>query len=171
MINIPEQGTRIGEKEARGLWDLIESYPLPFGADYLNYKLKWETDYGDLALSEYKRFAFLALLSGSEITPSEQIDQVWHLHILHTADYASFAKKCGRFLHHAPGMPSQRPTFNRQYIQTHKLYEEVFGEEPPSSIWPLRKPGVIEQGPSILRVLELYLARKRQEQGINREAV
>lgn len=164
MITIPAQGIRIPDLEVVPLWELIEKYPLPFGPEYLNYKLKWDFDYGALALREYKKFAFLALLSNTEVTPSEPIDEVWHLHILHTVDYAVFARKCGRFLHHSPGMPSGRPQFNRQYIHTHALYEKVFAAAPPASIWPIHRPRIEEEGPAVSRVLDLYLARKRQVQ-------
>ena len=164
MITIPQQGIRTSSEEAQNLWALIEKYPLPFGPEYLNYKLKWSFEFAALALREYKKFAFLALVSASEITPSEQIDEVWHLHILHTRDYGIFAKSCGRFLHHSPGMPSGRPQFNRQYVETQKLYQQVFGEEPPASLWPTSVPKPQGEGPTISRVLELYLSKQRQIQ-------
>lgn len=161
MITIPKTGVRLGRDKALHLWQTIEQYKMPFGPEYLNYKLRWNTEYGSEAIAEYKKFAFLALLSNSEITPSENVDEVWHYHILHTADYAAFAQRCGEFLHHSPGMPSGRPRFNKQYLNTHRLYEEVFGSEPPSEIWPLKKWPMQNRGPAVSKVLELYLSRRR----------
>ena len=33
------------------------------------------------AIEEYRKFVFLALVAGHQITPSDQVDQVWHLHL------------------------------------------------------------------------------------------
>lgn len=158
-INVPTRGLRVNPEAAKTLWETIENYKMPFGEDYLQYKLKWQRAYCNLALSEYRRFAFLALISDSEITPSEAIDEVWHLHILHTQDYAQFGTACRRFLHHWPGMPTNRPQWNRQYDRTRDLYREVFGYEAPQAFWPVQKSSEDSSGPRISKVLEVYRGR------------
>lgn len=37
------------------------------------------------------------------LSPSKDVDEVWHTHILHTVDYADFCQlHFGRFIHHVP---------------------------------------------------------------------
>ena len=160
-ITLPQTGLRVSNIEAQELWQKIEEYKLPFGEDYLEYKMKWQRAYCNLALSEYRRFAFLALISDSEITPSEPIDEVWHLHILHTQDYARFGTACQRFLHHWPGMPTNRPQWNKQYERTRELYRQVFGYEAPQAFWPTQKSSADGGGPRIAKVLEVYRGRSQ----------
>lgn len=142
---------------ALALWQTIRDYPLPFGAKYLEYKYKWSTEFALGAINEYRRFAFMALTSATEITPSYFVDEVWHVHILHTKDYSRFARSCGGFLHHNPGMPSEEgERFRAQYAQTLEVYRNTFGEEPSAEIWPpLKKPE-----PTIAQVLELFQQRR-----------
>jgi len=41
----------------------------------------WSLGYTQRAIEEYKKFIFLAVAAGHPVTPSDQIDQVWHLHL------------------------------------------------------------------------------------------
>lgn len=158
-ISVPERGIRVSAVAAKALWQTVENYKLPFGEEYVQYKLKWQRAYCNLALSEYRRFAFLALISDSEITPSEAIDEVWHLHILHTQDYSQFGAACQHFLHHWPGMPTNRPQFNKQYEMTREMYRVVFGYDAPQAFWPLQKTSFDVSRPRISKVLEVYRGR------------
>ncbi len=36
---------------------------------------------------EYRRFAFLAATAGHPVTPSDAVDQAWHLHLTYSRDY------------------------------------------------------------------------------------
>jgi hypothetical protein len=47
----------------------------------------WKLEYTQRVIEEYKKFAFLAVTAGHPITPSDQIDQVWHLHLSYTRSY------------------------------------------------------------------------------------
>jgi hypothetical protein len=138
------------------LWRTISGWKLPFGTDYLAYKYKWDEEFAALAIAEYRRFAFLALTGNSESTPSLSIDEVWHVHILHTADYQRFGNACGRTLHHSPGMPSQAPTFDLQYEETLRRYKERFGREAPALVWPRQKSSTQESAPSLRSVQKIW---------------
>ena len=39
----------------------------------------WSLSYAQRAIAEYKKFAFLSVVAGHPVTPSDQIDRVWHL--------------------------------------------------------------------------------------------
>lgn len=99
----------------------------------------WSLAEADHALEEYRRFCFLACAAGHPVTPSEAVDQVWHLHLIYTEDY--WLRFCpevlGTALHHGPtrGGPSEARRYAAQYAATLKSYEHYFGP-PPERWWP-----------------------------------
>ena len=44
----------------------------------------WTIDYSIRTIVEYKKFMFLMTIANHPLTPSDQVDQVWHLHLLYT---------------------------------------------------------------------------------------
>jgi hypothetical protein len=61
----------------------------------------WSHSYARKVIVEYKRFAFLAVAAGHPVTPSEDVDQAWHLHLCYTESYwTHFCREVlGRQLH------------------------------------------------------------------------
>lgn len=100
----------------------------------------WSSAYAIRAITEYRKFIFLALAAGHPVTPSDQVDQVWHLHLLYTRSYwDNFCRgTLGRPLHHEPtkGGKNEKDKFGAWYAATIESYSRYFGEEPPSDIWP-----------------------------------
>jgi len=99
----------------------------------------WAKDYARRVIEEYRRFAFLAMTAGHEVTPSDEVDQAWHLHMTYTRQYwGAFADALGAPLHHNPtrGGAAQRAKFFAQYERTLSAYETAFGEAAPADIWP-----------------------------------
>jgi hypothetical protein len=47
----------------------------------------WDIEYTNRVIQEYRKFVFLAVVAGHMVTPSEQVDQVWHLHLTYTHSY------------------------------------------------------------------------------------
>ena len=158
-IRVPENLVKLPSVRVLSLAEIIDKHQIPFSEVYLHYKLKWAHRFSSLALQEYKRFVLLAYISAKEITPSQSIDEIWHLHILHTRDYAIFAEKCGSFLHHNPGLPSQRSRWDYQYDLTHTLYREVFGESPDPLVWPCKQNSQGAKSPMIFDVLGAFARR------------
>ena len=64
----------------------------------------WTPDYTERVIDEYKRFCYLAIRAGHEVTPSDQVDQVWHLHLSYSRNY--WEEFCPNVLqsdlHHGP---------------------------------------------------------------------
>ncbi|MES2216502.1 MAG: hypothetical protein V4481_04375 [Patescibacteria group bacterium] len=81
---------------------------------------------------DYKRYAWLCVTSGQSIAPTPVIDDMWHNHILFTADYAKFCRTVlGRFLHHRPnrrGEKSQHGSGETPVQLTTRLATEAFGK-------------------------------------------
>lgn len=128
------------------LWNRIRHFELddPAAAfsftDRLARENGWPLEYALRAVLEYKKFMFLLCLTEHPLTPSDQVDQVWHLHLLYTRSYwLEFCEQVlGQPIHHGPtrGGAAERDKFNDWYGETKTVYQEVFGAAPPTNIWP-----------------------------------
>ena len=100
----------------------------------------WTDAHAERVIEEYKRFCFLAVAAGFEVTPSDPVDQAWHLHLTYSRDYwDNFCPEVlGCKLHHGPtkGGAEERGRHFEQYAATLKAYETAFGAPPPADIWP-----------------------------------
>lgn len=99
---------------------------------------RWSVDYAARVFEEYRRFCWLACTCGHEVTPSDQVDQVWHLHLTYSRDYWQVfcPQVLRRDLHHGPtaGGASEGARFYEQYALTLRAYQAAFGPPPPD-IW------------------------------------
>ncbi len=99
----------------------------------------WTSDFAKRVVEEYRRFCYLACTANHPVTPSDHVDQAWHLHLTYTRHYwGEFRDALGRDLHHGPtkGGQAEDDRFEQQYEATLASYRAEFGEEPPSGIWP-----------------------------------
>ena len=138
------------EDPRRSLFNRIVDFPLDDGrlgafSSRLRRDQGWSPHFTQRAIEEYRKFLWIAATSGQEVTPSKVVDEVWHLHILHTRSY--FDDLCcdalGRVLHHNPGDGSPADArFTHQYTATLALYQTAFGS-PPVDIWP--RPETVER--------------------------
>ncbi|MEO0319895.1 MAG: hypothetical protein AAF199_03265 [Pseudomonadota bacterium] len=128
-----------------GLWSRLStlSFDAPAAqfcfADRLARDNNWSPAFAARVVTEYRRFAFLARVTGHEVTPSDAVDQAWHLHLTYTRHYwGPFAQALGAPLHHGPtlGGPSERTRYADNYAKTLASYEQFFGELPSADIWP-----------------------------------
>ncbi len=100
----------------------------------------WPLDFARRVVEEYRRFAFLAMRAGHRVTPSDEVDQAWHLHLCYTRDY--WHTFCGEVLqadlHHGPtkGGASEAGKFDDWYARTRDSYARWFGHAPPRDLWP-----------------------------------
>jgi hypothetical protein len=100
----------------------------------------WTHVFAGRAITEYKRFIALAMLAGHPVTPSLEVDQAWHLHLVYTRSY--WQDLCrdvlGRDLHHGPtaGGVEENDKFGDWYQKTLDSYGAMFGHGPPPDIWP-----------------------------------
>lgn len=100
----------------------------------------WRPDYAVRVVHEYRRFLFLAASGERAVTPSDAVDQAWHLHLAYTRSYWDdlCGSVLGRPLHHGPtaGGASEGLRYREQYAATLARYAEMFGEAAPAEIWP-----------------------------------
>jgi hypothetical protein len=103
----------------------------------------WSLQYAQQAVEEYKKFAFLAIAAGHPVTPSDPVDQVWHLHLTYTRSY--WEEFCPQVLqialHHDPtqGGKAENQKFDDWYNKTLESYERFFGIKPPVALWATPK--------------------------------
>lgn len=141
------------------LWQKIADYnvdnvdsELPF-SQRLARENGWSVEYAKRVIEEFKKFCYLAMVSGHFVTPSDQVDQVWHLFLLYTQQY--WGEYCpnilGRPFHHGPtkGGHKEGEKFHEWYENTKTTYHEEFGQIPPVDIWP----------PSEVRFGDIYFVR------------
>ena len=102
-------------------------------------KRSWNNAFALRAVSEYKKFVYLGIVSEFVVTPSMVIDQVWHQHLLFSKAYRSFCQDVIQYdFDHNPElvpMEDQTNTFSAQYMDTLELYKNEFGYAPPADIW------------------------------------
>ena len=97
----------------------------------------WNEDRAIRALNEYKQFLALMYWNpDAALVPSEDIDEVWHTHVLNTARYQVDCEKIfGCFQHHLPTFGASEEVQEQQMQdrdETLQLFEEAFGEVPES---------------------------------------
>jgi uncharacterized protein (TIGR04222 family) len=133
------------------LYEGIRTYPLdaPRAAVSFVQRLAgengWTEDYSRRVVDEYRRFAFLGLAAGHPVSPSDQVDQAWHLHLSYTRSYWNefCPKVLGKPFHHEPslGGEEERRKLATWYKATLRSYRSFFGENPPADIWPDPRQG------------------------------
>ena len=100
----------------------------------------WTLAAAERVIGEYKRFCYLAVRAGHPVTPSDAVDQAWHLHLTNSRDY--WERFCpqvlGTALHHGPtaGGAAEDALYYGQYAATLKSYARLFGEDAPADLWP-----------------------------------
>ena len=130
----------------QGLWERIEAFSFDAGPSTFPFWARlasengWSMSFAARAITEYRRFLYLAVVAGHQVSPSDQVDQVWHLHLLYTESYWNGLCRdvLGMPLHHQPtaGGTSERAKFDDWYRKTLVSYRRVFREDPPADIWP-----------------------------------
>ncbi len=90
-----------------------------------------------IAEQEYKRFLTISMLNpGVGLAPTPLMDEMWHAHILDTANYMADCKLLfGRYIHHNPDFGPYSSSEVKDKIHTSsettmKLYNELYNENP-----------------------------------------
>ena len=138
-IKVPEDYTRdpIWLK-IRGLELDDETSQLTF-SERLARENRWAHWFALEVIDEYKKFLYLMARAGHPVTPSIQVDQAWHLHLIYTRLYwDDFAKDMPFEPHHDPskGSMAESEKLTDWYSNTLKSYQRIFGMDPPVNIWP-----------------------------------
>src|SRR6478735_1062085 len=111
------------------LWMRIEQFELDEPgvafkfSDRLARENGWTKAYAKRVIKEYKKFIFLCCISTHGVTPSDPVDQAWHLHLTYTRSYwIDLCKNTlNREIHHNPTKGGQKEAekFDGFYTSSH----------------------------------------------------
>lgn len=128
------------------LWEKIQNFSLddPYSSYPFSKKLaqqnNWSDSFTQKAIEEYKKFIFLCCISPTGASPSEIVDEVWHLHLTYTKNYwIDFCRNTlNQDIHHHPskGGLAEKEKHVNWYEETLRLYQTTFGMLPPAAFWP-----------------------------------
>jgi hypothetical protein len=124
----------------------------------------WPTEYTRRVIEEYKKFIFLCCISETGITPSDPVDQAWHLHLTFTRSY--WIDLCKNTLqkeiHHNPtkGGQQEATRFNNYYTTSFELYKQKFNTDPPADIWHHHQKRFSDINFQRVNLREYWLLRK-----------
>ena len=158
------------------LWSRIASFPLDDPSSGLCFSERlarenaWSPEFTATVLLEYRKFLYLCTTAGHAVSPSDAVDQAWHLHLCYTRNYWQdlCRNTLGFELHHGPtkGGRAERTKFADWYERTLSSYREAFGENPPERVWP---PSKIRFANSDFRRIDAsshFIVRKRHAAAI-----
>ncbi len=132
-------------KEHIQLWERIRDFEMddPEASfsftDRLCREQGWSMQFAMRAVAEYKKFMLLIAICDHPCTPSEAVDEVWHLHLIYTRSYWKHfcGDTLGREVHHEPTKGiSEQENFRDLYEKTQRSYTAFFLEPAPQDIWP-----------------------------------
>ena len=94
----------------RELWDRLEAFEPDHPDSEFSFSMRlardngWNHEFAKRVIKEYKRFLFLCAEAGHPVTPSEEVDEAWHLHLCYTRSYWNDLCRdiIGKPIHHQP---------------------------------------------------------------------
>jgi hypothetical protein len=116
------------------LWNRVAAMDLsPVVAQLVNYQ-GWTTERAAAAERRYRRFFYMKVaLPEGMASPTPEIDEFWHQHIINTRQYKPDCQHVvGRFVHHdflSLDDPAQVRELSAVWLATWVCYETLF-EEP-----------------------------------------
>lgn len=127
------------------LWTKINDFQLDVPGDEFTFSARvarengWSKKYTQRVIQEYKKFIYLCCFSEQGVTPSDPVDQVWHLHLTCTKSYwIDFCQNTlGKEIHHNPtkGGVKEARKFSNYYEHLKEIYRYHFENDPPLDIW------------------------------------
>jgi hypothetical protein len=93
-------------------------------------KKGWTAAHTDRLIEEYREYLALFYFHPGEelVPPSQELDDVWHEHILDTQRYAEDCQRVfGRFIHHVPGLEHGTDRHTEGLERTRRHWWQRFG--------------------------------------------
>lgn len=138
----------------------LDLQPIAYTLTHSNEE-KWNIQQMKQAISHYRMFLLLVYLyPNSELVPNQEIDRVWHFHILDTMKYAQDCEMLfGRFIHHFPYFGERgkidRDNLQKCFEKTQVLFQEHFGK----SMDVCNQPSIAADCQPIGKITQLFRPR------------
>jgi hypothetical protein len=125
LLNVPPLNEAI--------WSRITALDLTEIRDQMRNCRGWTAERAALGELRYRRFLYLKItLPEGKASPSEDVDEFWHQHIINTERYGPDCQQiAGRFLHHSflsPEKSHDAQLLSECRLATCTSYEELFDE-------------------------------------------
>ncbi len=97
----------------------------------------WDLGYTYQVIFEYERFMALRA-EDSNLSPSDDIDKLWHYHILDTKSYLEYcANRFGKIIHHNPADSLDKDARKLRLGNTLKKYLEKYNNFKFGQVWEI----------------------------------
>jgi hypothetical protein len=108
----------------------IQNLDLSAVRERLLRKKGWTAEYADRLIEEYREYLALFYFHPGEelVPPTQDLDDVWHEHILDTRRYGEDCRMVfGRFIHHIPGLEPGTDRHAEGLSRTRRHWWQLFG--------------------------------------------
>jgi hypothetical protein len=133
LMNIKKQVLLTENQTFQEKLEALDLKPIAYKLMHPDHGQGWTRQQVDRAIANYKKFLHLLYIyPNSTVVPTQEIDQVWHQHILDTRKYAQDCQWLfGYFIHHYPyfamGSDTQQQALETAFSYTRTLFIEHFG--------------------------------------------
>ena len=152
------------------LWSKLEAFKLDDSTSEFNFSQRlardnnWTLEFSKSVIIEYKKFLYLCCVDYGEVTPSDAVDQAWHLHLTYTKSYwIDLCKNTlNKQVHHNPtkGGKSEDKRYSNDYDLVQESYIKEFGNKPPKEIWPSNEDRFTDINFKRINLSNYWLIRK-----------
>jgi hypothetical protein len=111
---------------------VIRNLDLSAVRERLVHKKGWTLAHADRLIEEYREYLALFYFHPGEelVPPTQEIDDVWHEHILDTQRYSEDCRVVfGRFIHHVPGLDHGTDRHTEGLHRTRRHWWQRFGRD------------------------------------------
>lgn len=115
-----------------------------FNHNFISKYYNWNIDYTFQVIYEYEKFMELRF-EDSGLSPSDDIDKLWHLHILDTKIYYEYCmKRFGSLVHHNPQDSIDQEARKIRYKNTLIKYIKKFSYPKYEKVWGLKNKNFMQ---------------------------
>lgn len=118
---------------------------------------EWSLDNTNKLMEEYEKFLMLRYLD-NKLSPPNDIDKIWHFHILSTKQYNEYCiKKFGKMIHHDPVDSFDQQAKKKRLENTIELYKKKYGSFKYPNIWSDKKETILKLPPLTISLKSNYI--------------
>ena len=115
------------------MYKVIESLDFTFLEERMKRKFDWSDQRTKNAIRRYIQYLYIVSVEDNPVSPTKDVDEVWHQHILHTRLYEEHCQKIyGKMLHHQP-FSSNELSKKTETVHLSEIGPKYFGDDYPKS--------------------------------------
>jgi hypothetical protein len=111
------------------LWEEVKNYKSEAAIEHYAREFGFDIAEATMHFEELLKYLCLSASYAEPLTPSVQLDQMWHAFLIQTLDYKEFSHKLGKFVNHSTMSRPQSAAYSNVLLR----YKQNFGELHP--VW------------------------------------